>query len=374
MKRIVVTGSSGLIGWHAQTRLHAANCAARFKGAPLPYDIVALDHTAFDDDTRLNAAVTGADAVLHFAGVNRAPDDVVETVNPALARRLVAGCLAVRAEPHIVYANSTHAAGDTPYGRGKRIASEIFAAFTPRYSNLILPHIFGEGARPNYNNVTATLIGNILAGQTPKVNPKGRVQLVHAGVAAQASIDATMNGTSGDLTLEPHPMSVPDLLDRLQGFHALYSANIYPDLSDAFDLALFNAYRAATYPDGWPRSLKLNIDTRGTLFEAVKGGGGGQTFLSTTEPGVTRGDHFHLNKVERFLVVQGEAVIRIRKVLTDKVWDYRVSGDTPVSVDMPTLHTHSIENVGQVPLLTLFWTHDLFDPQNPDTYADKVLT
>lgn len=373
MMRVVVTGASGLIGWHAQTRLHAANCAASFKGASLPYDIIALDHAEFSDDATLNAAVTGADAVLHFAGINRAHDDLIETVNPALARRLVAACQAVRAEPHIVYANSTHAAGNTPYGRGKRIASEVFAAFTPRYSNLILPHIFGEGARPNYNNVTATLISQILAGETPTVNPEGRVQLLHAGTAAQASIDAVMNGKSGDLTPVPHPMSVPDLLDRLQGFHALYTANIYPDLSDAFNLALFNAYRAATYPDGWPRSLKLNTDTRGTLFEAVKGGGGGQTFLSTTEPGVTRGDHFHLNKVERFLVVQGEAVIRIRKVLSDTVKDYQVTGDAPTPVDMPTLHTHSIENVGHGPLLTLFWTHDLFDPNNPDTYADKVL-
>lgn len=373
MMRIVVTGASGLIGWHAQTRLHAANCAAGFKGVPLPYDILALDHAGFNDDATLNAAVTGADAVLHFAGVNRAPDVVLEAVNPALARRLVAACQAVRTEPHIVYANSTHAAGDTPYGRGKRIANEVFTAFTPRYSNLILPHIFGEGGRPNYNNVTATLIGQILADETPTVNPEGRVQLLHAGAAAQASIDAMMNGTNGDLTPEPHPMSVSGLLDRLQGFHALYTANIYPDLSDAFDLALFNAYRAATYPDGWPRSLKLNTDTRGTLFEAVKGGGGGQTFLSTTEPGVTRGDHFHLNKVERFLVVQGEAVIRIRKVLSDEVYEYTVSGDAPAPVDMPTLHTHSIENVGNTPLLTLFWTHDLFDPANPDTFADKVL-
>ena len=90
-------------------------------------------------------------------------------------------------------------------------------------------------------------------------------------------------------------------------------------------------------------------------------------------PGMTRGDHFHLNKVERFLVVQGEAMIRIRKVLSDEVWEYRVSGDAPAPVDMPTLHTHSIENTGDTELLTLFWTHDLFDPANPDTFADKVL-
>ncbi len=109
------------------------------------------------------------------------------------------------------------------------------------------------------------------------------------------------------------------------------------------------------------------------LFEAVKGGGGGQTFLSWTEPGVTRGDHFHLSKVERFLVLEGEAVIRIRRVLGKEVWEYRVDGRVPAAVDMPTLHTHSIENVGARPLLTLFWTHDIFEPSAPDTYADPVL-
>jgi UDP-2-acetamido-2,6-beta-L-arabino-hexul-4-ose reductase len=168
-------------------------------------------------------------------------------------------------------------------------------------------------------------------------------------------------------------MAVTELYDRLREFHAGYQANIYPDLGDPFTAALFNSYRTALYPNGFPRPLKLNTDARGTLFEAVKGGGGGQTFLSTTLPGVTRGNHFHLNKVERFLVVQGEAVIRIRKVLSDEVWEYRVCGAQPAYVDMPTLHTHSIENVGETELVTLFWTHDLFDPANPDTFADEVL-
>ncbi|MCF6445718.1 NAD-dependent epimerase/dehydratase family protein [Nereida sp. MMG025] len=372
--KIVVTGARGLIGWHAHARLYAANCAASFQGSDTPYEIAPLGHTDFKDDAKLEDALTGADAVLHFAGVNRAPDDEVEAANPAIARRLIAACNAVGATPHIVYANSTHAASDTPYGRGKRIAGEVLAKGAGRYTDLVLPHIFGEGARPYYNNVTATLIDKLLAGETPDVNPEGRVILCHAGAAAQAAIDAVLGGHTGVLEPDARPMSVPDLLGKLQGFHDSYGANIYPDLTDPFDVALFNSYRAASYPDGWPRPLKLNTDARGTLFEVVKGGGGGQTFLSTTEPGVTRGDHFHLDKVERFLVVQGKAVIRIRKVLTDEVWEYPVSGDAPAPVDMPTLHTHSIENVGQGPLLTLFWTHDLFDPQNPDTFADKVLT
>ena len=373
MIRIVITGAGGLIGWHANARLHAANCAAGFKRELVPFDIVALDHKAFDDDVLLKGALTGAKAVLHFAGVNRAPDDEVEAANPAIATRLIEACRAANAAPHIVYANSTHAIRDTPYGRSKRRASEILAQGAGPYSDLVLPHIFGEGARPFYNNVTATLIAQILAGETPSINPDGSVQLLHAGAAAETAIDAVLTGTTGKIEPQPRSVPVPELYKSLQEFHNSYLANIYPDLSDPFVRDLFNSYRAATYPDGWPRTLKLNTDERGTLFEAVKGGGGGQTFLSTTKPGITRGDHFHLAKVERFLVVQGEALIRVRKVLDDEVWEYRVSGQAPSPVDMPTLHTHSIENIGDGDLLTLFWTHDLFDPLAPDTFADKVL-
>jgi UDP-2-acetamido-2,6-beta-L-arabino-hexul-4-ose reductase len=372
--RIIITGARGLIGWHACARLHAANCAAQFEGKDAPYYLVQLGHQEFENDATLVAALEQADAVLHFAGVNRADsDDIVEQANPAIAHRLVWGCGQAGVAPHIVYANSTHAVTDTPYGRSKRIAGEILSSTEGRYTNLVLPHIFGEGAKPYYNNVTATFIDKILKGEAVTPNPDGRVSLLYAGVAAQTAIDAVVEGVEGDITPEPHPMTVPALLDKLQGFHDMYQANIYPNVQNDFDLALFNSYRAAGYPGGWPRPLTLNTDPRGTLFEAVKGGGGGQTFLSTTQPGITRGDHFHLGKVERFLVVQGEAVIRMRKVLTTDVWEYRLSGTAPAPVDMPTLHTHSIENVGDTPLLTLFWTHDLFDPASPDTFADKVL-
>ena len=247
------------------------------------------------------------------------------------------------------------------------------AALAPRYTDLVLPHIFGECAKPHYNNVTATFIDKVIAGETPQADPHGKVQLLHAGVAVQTAIDAAINDAGGTLRPEPRPMPVSELLARIDAFHACYTANLFPDLSDTFDTALFNSYRAALYPGFFPRPLKLNSDARGTLFEAVKGGGGGQTFLSWTEPGVTRGDHFHLSKVERFLVLQGEAVIRIRRVLHEPIWEYRVSGETPAVVDIPTLHTHSIENIGRKPLLTLFWTQEVFDPAAPDTYADPVL-
>jgi UDP-2-acetamido-2,6-beta-L-arabino-hexul-4-ose reductase len=123
----------------------------------------------------------------------------------------------------------------------------------------------------------------------------------------------------------------------------------------------------------FPRSLKVNSDPRGVLYEVSRSaGGGGQTFLSWTHPHITRGDHFHLRKIERFVVVDGDAVIRIRRVLGNEVWTFRVDGAAPTAIDMPTMHTHSIENVGKRPLLTLFWTNEVFDPASPDTYADRV--
>ena len=371
--KIVITGAGGLIGWHAAVRIHAANCAARFQGQNVPFDLVMLDHAGFDDDARLNAAINDADAILHFAGINRAADEVVETANPAIARRLVQACNKQNATPHIVYANSTHADSDTPYGRSKRIAGEILARSGGPYTDLMLPHIFGECARPRYNNVTATFIEAVIQGTLPKVNPDGSVMLLHAGTASQAAIDAVHTRSNGAIQPDAQEMPVTELLKLLQGFHADYMANVFPDLSAQFTLQLFNTYRVALYPDRFPLSLTLKKDARGTLFEAAKGGGGGQTFCSTTKPGVTRGDHFHLDKVERFLVIQGEATIRIRKVLSNTVWEYHVSGEQPTPVDIPTLHTHSIENTGNTELRTLFWTHEQFDPTNPDTFADQVL-
>lgn len=374
--KIVITGAGGLIGWHAAVRIHAANCSARStrsSGQPEPYQLVCLDRTKFQNDSWLHTAVSGADAILHFAGVNRATNTDIEIDNSEIAERLVEACIKEGVKPHIVYANSIHATSDTPYGRSKRIAGEILARVGGKYTDLVLPHIFGECARPRYNNVTATFIEAVIKGMEPDVNPDGYVELLHAGSAAQLALDAVQARQSGVIMPEARRISVVKLLAMLQKFHTDYSNNIYPDLQDPFTVQLFNSYRVALYPVGFPRSLMLYSDTRGSLFEVVKGGGGGQTFMSTTKPGITRGNHFHLKKVERFLVVQGEALIRIRKVLTDQVWEYHASGDRPAFVDMPTLHTHSIENIGSKPLLTVFWTHELFNPGAPDTYADPVL-
>jgi UDP-2-acetamido-2,6-beta-L-arabino-hexul-4-ose reductase len=373
VKKFVVTGASGLLGWHTSSRLHAANCAARYRNEVEPIELVTLSHETFDDDKLLDAALTSADIVLHFAGLNRGSHEEVEAANPAIARRIAASIERTHARPHVVYANSTHSASETPYGRSKKHAAEILKAAVPSMTDLVLPHIFGECARPYYNNVTATLIDQLWRGEQATINPDGEVELLHAGSVANIAIAKGMAAESGTVRLAGRPMTIVELYSKLTEFHRCYQSNVFPILGDAFDLALFNTYRTGGYPHYYPLRMKINCDARGVLFESAKSMGGSQTFLSTTQPGKIRGDHFHTDLVERFLVVSGEATIRIRKVLTNEVQSFRVSGSEPVAIDMPPLHTHHIVNDGDGELITFFWAHRHFNPDNPDTFADPVL-
>ncbi len=371
--KIAVTGAKGLLGWHTSGRIHAENCSAAFKGQNRPYDLVQIDRQTFADDSQLSRSLKDVDAVIHFAGVNRGNERDVEQANPDIARRLVEACKTAGIKPHILYANSTHAGTDTFYGRSKKQAGQILASYAEHYTDLVLPHIFGECARPYYNNVTATLIDKLWKNEEAEINPAGQVELLHAGQAANMAIDSVVNQQTGTQIPSGRNMKISELYEKLRSFHNLYADNIFPVLDDPFDLALFNSYRTAALPNHYPKKMLVNRDHRGMLFESAKGGSNGtQSFLSTTLPKKTRGDHFHLELVERFLVVHGTAIIRIRKVLTSEIHEFRVSGDEPVAIDMIPLHTHHIENISDEPVITYFWANHMFDPSAPDTFADPV--
>jgi UDP-2-acetamido-2,6-beta-L-arabino-hexul-4-ose reductase len=158
----------------------------------------------------------------------------------------------------------------------------------------------------------------------------------------------------------------------LGGFSKLYGEGIVPYPRDGFDIDLFNTYRSFLYPDGFPIVVDRHSDERGDLFEAIKTFQGGQCFVSSTHPGITRGNHYHLHKFERFMVINGDAVIRLRRLLRDDIIEYRVSGENPCFVDMPVLYTHNITNIGKDDLWTLFWANELYDPASPDTYPEEV--
>jgi UDP-2-acetamido-2,6-beta-L-arabino-hexul-4-ose reductase len=358
---VALTGAGGFLGWHIRV-------LARALGRPAP-TIIGRDALASVET--LASLLNGVDRVVHVAGVNRGQPDEVATGNVVLARQLSAGLRACQTPPkRVVFANSVQAANGTPYGDGKAAAAVLLAEtarwFGCAFDDVLLPNLFGEHGRPNYNSVVATFCRVLADGGTPRVDGDRELDLLHATDAAASLLGLPCPGGSARRT-------VRQLADQIGGFASIYRAGEIPDLHDRFDLRLFNTYRSHIFPANTPIPLTRHSDARGGLVEAVKvHGGGGQTFCSSTVPGVTRGDHFHMAKVERFVVVRGEAEICLRRVLHDEVLRFRVSGDEPVVVDMPTMWAHSITNVGAGELTTLFWANELFDPANPDTYPELV--
>lgn len=362
MKRIAITGAAGLLGWHAF-------CALTAQGGVTP---IRIARTTFEDELALAEALQGCDAVLHCAGVNRADPEVVETANPRIAQQLVDALERTGTRAHIVYTNSTQAGSDTPYGRSKLQAAQILAQWCSRhdlpFTDLIVPNVFGEGGKPFYNSVVSTFCHQLARGEQPSVLVDRELNLVHALDVAEAMLAALNRVTVGTQGFAGTTLRVSDLLAKLQLLSATYARGELPLVAQAFDLALFNTYRSYLYPDSYPTALTPRTDQRGRLVEVVRAHGGGQTFVSTTRPGITRGNHYHLRKIERFVVLQGQATIRLRRLGGEQVQSFEVSGEAPVVVDIPTLHTHNITNTGDTELTTLFWTNEFFDPARPDTF------
>lgn len=338
--------------------------------------MIAVNREVFSDPAATQAFVRDCDALIHLAGMNRGEETEVAATNVQLGEQLIDALEATQSRPHVLFSSSTHIDRDTAYGASKRQVAGMFQNWSERrgaqFTNVILPGVFGEGGKPFYNSVVSTFCAQLAEGQTPTANADAQVEQIHAQEVARLIHDAITRGATGDLRVQGRTLTVGELLSRLHAFQALYNQHVIPDVRDPFDRDLFNTFRSYLYPDHYPVPLTLHSDERGTLFEAIKSPNGGQSFLSTTHPGVTRGNHYHTRKIERFLVTAGQAEIKLRHVIGGDVHTFRVNGDAPAYVDIPTLHTHNITNVGGGTLTTLFWTHELYDPQHPDTYPEPV--
>jgi UDP-2-acetamido-2,6-beta-L-arabino-hexul-4-ose reductase len=366
-KIVAITGAHGALGRYAG--LHF-----RYRRG---FEVIELDRGAFNTPETLRDAVGRADTVLHFAGINRAPEAEILAGNPALAKSLVDALEGSGATPHIIYASSTHETRDNSYGRSKREAGDLLAAWAAasggKFTRLVLPHIYSELVRPNYNSGIATFCHAIATGGEPRLDVDAEITPLHASEVC-AVIDAALDEPGADVVSPVgRPARMSEILTDITAMHDLYRRRlIVPDLRRPDQLHLFNTYRAHLYGEATATPLTLNADERGNLFEAVKELNGGQTFISTTRPGITRGNHFHFHKVERFCVLRGEATIRMRRMSDNRTLSFDVTGDVPCFVDMPTLWTHNITNTGSGELLTLFWAHEIFNPEATDTYFVAV--
>lgn len=360
--RVVVTGADGFLGWHTRARLRARST----------HDVIAVHR---ENWSSLEQSVQDADVVLHLAGVNRGSDHEVHEGNVRLALDVATAVRRSHRQPVVVYSNSVRAGEDSPYGVGKQEAADILARAATdtgaRFVDVVLPNLFGEHGRPAYNSFVATFAAAIVRGEVPRVADRD-IELLHAQAAAESLITAASSPTEAARP-QGTRTSVGEVLATLQQQHTVYRAGEIPPLRTRLEVDLFNTLRAAMVESHRPIPLPRRSDGRGALVETVRAhDGGGQSFVSTTRPGQTRGRHLHLRKVERFVVVSGRARISLRRVLTDEVVHLDVTGDEPVAVDMPTLWAHSITNTGESELVTMFWTNELFDPHDPDTYPEEV--
>lgn len=360
--RVVLTGAAGFLGWHTRLRLHAQG----------EHTVVPIIRASWET---LSEAIEGASALIHIAGVNRADNEAeVRQANVALAED-VATALAGRPGIRVVYSNSTQAGNGTPYGIGKDEAAQVLSCAVQSvggtFVDVRLPNIFGEYGRPRYNSFVATFVSACISGDSPTIQDN-LVPLLHVQDAAQTLIDAL---TTAETRTDPQAemRGVQEVWDLLIEFARSYTQGEFPNLSTKFRVDLFNAYRAALFPMHYPLVLTPHTDLRGTFVETVRSRGGeGQSSISTTAPGITRGEHYHLTKVERFAVLQGRATIALRKMFTDRVIEFQVSGEYPTAIDMPTGWAHNITNTGTDTLLTQFWSHEVYRAEAPDTFPESV--
>jgi UDP-2-acetamido-2,6-beta-L-arabino-hexul-4-ose reductase len=361
--RLAVTGAGGFLGWHVR-------CQAFARGI----ETVPVHRGALADPDRLADTLHRVDAVVHCAGVNRGTDSAVTDGNLAAAHGLADAVRRVAQPIRVVYANSVHARGDSGYGVAKRKAGALLAGASPAgFSDVLLPNLFGEHGRPHYNSFVATFCRELSDGRRPAEVHDREIALLHAQDAARMLVDEAT--ATGHRSLEPGgtPVSVSGVLRTLVEFESAYSGGELPDLTDRFRLGLFHTYRSYLFPDRYPIALARHSDSRGALVECVRTGAtGGQAFVSSTSPGAVRGEHVHLRKFERFVVVDGRAEIALRRLFTDQVVRFAVDGERPAIVDMPTMWAHSLTNVDDRPVTTFFWTNEVFRPEDADTVACPI--
>ena len=370
MKNILVTGAGGFIGRNL--------CVALRRGG---FEV--LEFNRSHSASSLSKLAARADLVFHLAGVNRPKDEKEFMEGNANLTRELCECLAAtgRRIP-LVFSSSIQAEWDNPYGRSKKAAEDAVLQYHRENSAPLyiyrFPNVFGKWSRPDYNTVVATFCYNISRGLPVQISDRAkpyRFAYVDDIVRAFLKIVARPEHDLATTRYELQPVysiTLGELYDLIMSFHDGRKKCLVPDLSDQLVKYLYSTYISFCDTGDLAYAVDSKTDDRGWLFELVKSPCAGQIFVSSTRPGITRGNHYHDTKIEKFCVIQGEGIIRFRHILKGEIIEYPVSDRAIRVVDIPPGYTHSIENVGSGDMITLFWANEIFDPQRPDTYFVQV--
>ena len=372
MIKVGITGQPGFMGTHLFNWLNTKE----------EIQTIPFEDSFFDDPKVLQDFVKQCDAIVHLAAMNRhdEPQEIYDT-NVRLVNEVIDACDATASRPHILFSSSTQEEKDNLYGKSKTDGRVLFESWAnengARFTGLIIPNVFGPFGRPYYNSVVATFCHQLTHGEKPQIHVDGVVKLIYINELVDEFYKAIVDDGNEKVRSFVVPYSsekkVSEILNLLEGYTRGYFENgLIPDLNDPFEKALFNTYRCYVPEDSYPMKLAKHTDNRGAFVEVVRAQTSGQYSYSTTVPGITRGNHYHTRKAERFIVISGKASIQLRKVGTDKVIEYHLDGNEPSFVDMPIWYTHNITNTGDGELLTLFWINEPYDPSDPDTFFETV--
>jgi UDP-2-acetamido-2,6-beta-L-arabino-hexul-4-ose reductase len=370
---VLVTGSKGFVGRNLCSVLRTME------------SVRVLEFDCDNVPTELEAMLGEAEVIFHLAGVNRPiNDEEFRTGNAGLTEEICAILQRLGKSPKIILASSIQAALDNPYGLSKLQAEHALKAFAEttgartvvyRFKNL-----FGKWCRPNYNSVTATFCHNITHGLPVTISDSNHsVELTYIDDVVAALIDEIPSsdekkesGFAFGPDLTAYSLTLGELAELIMSFRESRQTLLMPGFDSPFVKAIYATYLSYLEWVDFAYQLNIRTDDRGSLAEMMKSKTFGQIFVSRTKPGITRGNHYHHTKTEKFMVVEGDAVIRFRGVDGTEVIEHRVTGKEFKVVDIPPGYTHHITNIGEGELVTLFWASEIFNPEKIDTYFLNV--
>ena len=368
--KILVTGANGFVGknliWELKNRGYK--------------EIYSYDIESPKDD--LDAYAQRCDFVFHLAGVNRPPEEKeFMEGNYGFTTELLNLLKKYNNKASILNSSSIQASLKNPYGESKKAAEDyLFQYGKDNDVNVFiyrLPNLFGKWSRPNYNSVVSTFCYNIARNIEIQINnPDVLLNLCYIDDVLDEFINALEGKANrdGKFCKVPikHQIKLGELADLLYSFKESRINLSVPDMKDEITKKIYSTYLSYLPEDSFSYPLKMNIDQRGSFTEVLKTPDRGQVSVNISKPNITKGNHWHHTKNEKFLVVSGEGIIRFRRIDSDEIIEYRVSGEKLEVVDIPVGYTHNIESLGDTDMVTIMWANETFDPNKPDTYYFEV--
>jgi len=372
MKKIGITGQKGFVGYHLYQTI---------KLYSEEFSLVEFNRSFFEDEVKLGAFVKECDVIVHLAALNRHNDpEVIYQMNTGLVKSLIASLERTASKCHVIISSSTQEERDNLYGKSKKEGRLMLADWAKkangRFTGMVIPNVYGPFGNPYYNSVIATFCHQVSHGETPKIEVDGQLKLIYVGELVEEILKAIRsNDNTHEFIIPPSAEAkVSEILTLLQNYKEVYQEKgEFPPLNNAFEHKLFNTYRCyMDIKNYFPRKFIQHPDNRGAFTEIARIGIPGQVSFSTTVPEITRGNHFHTRKIERFAVIKGKALIQLRRIGTNEIHNFYLDGNEPAYVDMPIWYTHNIKNIGEDTLYTIFWINEPYDAKDPDTWFEVV--